>query len=237
MYQGTISPSGDLSFVTPSPRTGTHFAILISSGAEWVPLQDIPIRHLHHPLIRNPGLEAQQRIYRILTPSSIDTKPAFYRFVNASTESATTEARNNSMFLWRSVQHQPKPNDHSHLREYAVPAELVDELETFLKPEDVGAQWIDLSNPAAIFIPLQAKLGKGGGGTASIRGPEDLSYEIAASLDEEISDDIDFPRGPHLEHIFPTRVPHLCYQRLVTLHGEDPAPMARRLVCVKAPTI
>ena len=38
--------------------------------------------------------------------------------------------------------------------------------QTFLKSEDVGVQWIDLSNPAAIFILLQAKPGKGG-----INGP------------------------------------------------------------------
>ena len=87
-----------------------------------------------------------------------------------------------------------------------MPPELVDRLEIFLKFEDVGAQWINLSNPAAIVILLQATLGKGS--TVCIRGPEDLSYEFTASLDEEISDDIDLPRGPHLEHIFPTGVPH-----------------------------
>ena len=103
LYQGAISPSGDVSFITFSPWMGTHFAILISSGIEWIPVQNIPIRHLHHPLIRNPGLVAQPRIYSILTPSSIDTKPAFYRFVNDATESATMEARNNNIFPWRGV--------------------------------------------------------------------------------------------------------------------------------------
>ena len=148
---------------------------------------------LHHPLIRNAGLKAHSRIYRILTPSAIDTKPAFYRFVTASTKSATTEARNKSIYSWWGVQRQPKPDDHSQLWEFVVPAELADTLETFLKSEDVGAQWIDLSNPGAIFILLQAKPRKGGGGTPSIPGIEDLYYEIAARLDEEISDDIDLP--------------------------------------------
>ena len=199
---------------------GTHFAILISSGAEWTPLHDIPFRHLHHPPIRNPGLEAQPRIYRILTPSSIHTKHAFDRLVNASTKSATTGVRSNSIFLCRGVPRQPNLDDHSHLWEYAMPAELAERLETFLTSEDVGVQRIDVSNSATVFILLQAKPQKGGGGTTSIQGPEDLSYEIAASLDEEISDDIDLPRGPHLEHIFPTGFPHLRYQRLFTSHGE-----------------
>ena len=113
LYQGTISPSADLGFVTASPWTGTHFAILISSGADWIPLKDIPIIHLHHPPIPTPVLEAHQRIYTNPTPSSIDTKRACYSSANASTESACTEARNNSIFPWRGVQRQPKPHDHS----------------------------------------------------------------------------------------------------------------------------
>ena len=78
LYQGTISPSGDLTFVTFSPWTGTHFVIVISSEAKWIPFQDIPIRHIHHPLIHNPRLEAQPKIRRILTPSAINTKVTVY---------------------------------------------------------------------------------------------------------------------------------------------------------------
>ena len=171
LHQDTIFPSRVLSCVTSSPWTGTHFAIVIFSGAEWIPLQDIPIRHLHHPLICNPRLEAQPRIHRLLIPLVIDTKSAVYRFVNASTESATTEARKNSTFPWPGAQRQTKLDDHSHLWEYKVLAEVADILETFLEYEDVGVQWVDLSNPTVIFIPLQAKPRKAGGVQPASRDP------------------------------------------------------------------
>ena len=92
-----------------------------------------------------------------------------------------------------------------------MPEELADRLESSLKSEDVGVRWIDLCNCTSIFILLQGKPGKGGGNTTSISSIEDLSYEFTASLDEEISHDVDLPRGPHTEHIFPGRVPHLRY--------------------------
>ena len=78
-----------------------------------------------------------------------------------------------------------------------MPAEPADRLEAFLKSEDLGFQGIDLSNPTASFLLLQAKAGKGGGGTASVQGPEDPSFEFAVSRDEEINDDVELPRGPH----------------------------------------
>ena len=80
---------------------------------------------------------------------------------------------------------------------------------------------MDLSNPATIFILLHPKLGKGGGGETCIEGREDVSYDFPASLDEEMSDDVELPRGPHLENVFPTGDPNLRYHRLVTLQGED----------------
>ena len=111
----------------------THFTILICSRGEWILLHVIPIRRLHQLLIRNPGLETKPRIYRILTPSAFNTIRAYYTFVHASTQSATTEARKNGIFPWRGVRRQPKPDDHSHLWKYVVLAELGDKLETLLK--------------------------------------------------------------------------------------------------------
>ena len=61
----------------------------------------------------------------------------------------------------------------------------------------------------------------GGGGAASVQGPEDLSFEVTASLDKKISHDVQLCRGPRLQPIFPTGVLHLRYQRLVTLQGVD----------------
>ena len=83
---------------------------------------------------------------------------------------------------------------------------------------------------------LQAKPGKGGGTNTAVQGPKDLSLQVAATLDEELADVDDLPRGPHLQHIFPTGVPHLKYQRLVTLADESdwgfgPKALARWQVC------
>ena len=48
-----------------------------------------------------------------------------------------------------------------------------------------------------------------------------LSFEVAASSDEEINDHVKIPRGAHVDYALPTGVTHLPYQRLVTLQRED----------------
>ena len=68
---------------------------------------------------------------------------------------------------------------------------------------------------------LPAKPGKGGGKNTAVQGPEALSLKLAATLYEELVDEEDLPRGPHLQHIFPTGVPDLKYQRFVTLVDES----------------
>ena len=102
-----------------------------------------------------------------------------------------------------------------------------------------NAQWYNdthgaaVSNPAAIFILFQAKQGKGRWGVkASVHEPKDQLIEAAAGLSELVGDDVELPKGPHLEHIFPTAVPNLHHERPVTLQGEDKVfQVSRRLFC------
>ena len=108
--------------------------------------------------------------------------------------------------------------------------ELTERFKKFLASEDVATQWISLADPEQVFVVLQAKPGKGGGKNTAVQGPEDLSLELAATLDEELVDEEDLPRGPHLQHIFSNGVPHLKYHRLVTLADESQiGDLARRL--------
>ena len=124
----------------------------------------------------------------------------------------------------------PRPDDTCQLWEYVVPVELTDWLQQFLTSDDVATQCISLADLEQIFVLLQAKPGKGGGTCTAVQGPEDLSLELAATLDEELAHEDDLPRGPHLQHIFPTGVPHLRYQRLVALADESQiGGLARRL--------
>ena len=90
------------------------------------------------------------------------------------------EVGDNSLFPWRATQRHPKLHDYSHLCEYPVLAEFVDRFGTLLHSQDVGIQWIDLSNRVAIFILLQAKGERWG---PAIVQDEELSLEVAASLD------------------------------------------------------
>ena len=72
-----------------------------------------------------------------------------------------------------------------------------------------------------MFVLLQAKPGKGGGSNTAVYGPEDLALELAATLDEELVEEEELPGGPYLQYLFPTGVPHLKYQRLVTVADEN----------------
>ena len=174
------------------------FAILLSSGAEWMPLQDIPIRHLQRPEVRNSGLREPHYLYRLLMPDTVETKPAFYRYINSYVDSATSVAMRNSVFPWRNANKLPRPDDHCQLWEYAVPPDLVDRSEVFLKSEDVATQWISLAHPEKLFVLLRAKPGKGGRSNAAAQGPVDLSLELVASFDEDLPKDEILPRGPRL---------------------------------------
>ena len=108
--------------------------------------------------------------------------------------------------------------------------ELTERFQKFLTSKDVATQWISLADPEQVFVLLQAKPGKGVGKNTAVQGPEHLSLELVATLDEELVDEDHLPRGPHLQHIFPTGVPHLKYQRLVTLADESQiGDLARRL--------
>ena len=219
--RASITGSEALSFSPTSHWSATMFAILLSSGAEWMPLHTVPIHHVQRPMVHDPGLDRPHHMYWLLTPKEVETKPAFYRYVNSCTESSTTAAKQSSTFPWRNASRLPRPDDTCQLWEYAVPIELTERFQKFLTSEDVATQWISLADPEQVFVLLQAKPRKGGGKNTAVQGPEDLSLELAATLDEELVDEEDLPRGPHLQHIFLTGVPHLKYQRLVTLADES----------------
>ena len=207
------------------------FAILLSSGTKWMPLQDILIRHMQRPMVRDPGRDEPQHVHRLLTPCEVETKPAFYRDVNSSTESSITQAKMNGVFPWRSANKLPRPNDTCELWEYAVPIDLADRFQNFLTAEEVAMQWTSLANPEKVFVLLQAKPGKGGGGSnTAVQGPESLALKLATSVDEEMVQEEELSQDPCLQHLFPIGVLHLKYRRLVTVADDNQiGELARKL--------
>ena len=109
--RASITGSEALSFSPTSHWSTTMFAILLSSGAEWMPLQTVPIRHVQRPRVHDPGLDQPHHMYRLLTPKEVETKPPFYRYFNSCIESWTTVAKQNSTFPWRNASRLPRPDD------------------------------------------------------------------------------------------------------------------------------
>ena len=81
-----------------------------------------------------------------------------------------------------------------------------------------------------MFSLLQAKRGKGGVSNTAVQGPEYLALEVAATQVEELVEEEEPPQGLYLQPLFPTVVPHLKYQWLLTMAGENQTPeLARKL--------
>ena len=55
--RASITSFEALSFSPTSHWFTTMFAILLSSGAEWMPLQTVPIRHVQRPMVHDAGLD------------------------------------------------------------------------------------------------------------------------------------------------------------------------------------
>ena len=108
-------------------------ACLLSSTGEWLPYQELPIRYLQNPNVFNPQVEVPPRTYRVLVPSAIDRRTQFYRFVNSSTDDASSVARRNSVFPWKGPTRIAAPDDTSYLWEYQIAQVLHDRMQAFLE--------------------------------------------------------------------------------------------------------
>ena len=115
------------------------------------------------------GFGEPHHLYRPPTPDAVDTKPAFYRYINSSVDSATFVAMQNSVFPWRNGNKLPRLDDHYRLCEYAVPPNLVDQFEVFLKLEDVATQWISLARPEKLFFCFRRNRANESGATLPYR--------------------------------------------------------------------
>ena len=143
-------------------------ACLLSSTAQWLPCQDLPIRYLQNPNVFNPQVEVPPRTYRVLVPSAIEKRTQFYRFVNSSTDDASLVARRNSVFPWKGATRIAAPDETSYLWEYQIPQVLHDRMEAFLEHSDTRVQWLDLTDHEKLYIILQAKPKKGKEGIQDI---------------------------------------------------------------------
>ena len=158
-------------------------ACLLSSTAQWLPYQDLPIRYLQNLNVFNPHVEVPPRTYRVLVPSGIEKRTQFYRFVNSSTDDASSVARRNSVFPWKGATRIAAPVQTSYLWEYQIPQVLHDRMQAFLEHPDTQVQWLDLTDHEKLYIILQAKPSKGKEGIQDIKSPEDLAVELAAAMD------------------------------------------------------
>ena len=101
-------------------------------------------------------------------------------------------------------------------------------MQAFLEHPDTQVQWLDLTDHEKLYIVLQAKPNKGKEGIQDIKSPEDLAVELAAAMDKDLDDDVPLPRPPFLIEVFPTGVPHMRYQRIVTLANENQVSQVAR---------
>ena len=186
-------------------------ACLLSSTAQWLPYQDPPIRYLQNPHVFDPQVEVPPRTYRLLLPNSVEKRTQFYRFMNSSTDDASSVARRNSVFPWTGATRIAAPDETSYLWEYLIPQVLHDTMQAFLEHPDTQVQWLDLTDHEKLYIILQAKPNKGKEGIQDIKTPEDLAVELAAAMDKDLDDDVPLPRPPFLTEVFPRGVPHMRY--------------------------
>ena len=103
-------------------------ACLLSSTAQWLPYQDLPIRYLQNPQVFDPQVEVPPRTYRLLLPSSVEKRTQFYCFVNSSTDDASSVARRNSVFPLTGATRIAAPDETSYLWEYQIPQVLHDRM-------------------------------------------------------------------------------------------------------------
>ena len=109
-------------------------ACLLSSTAQWLPYQDLPIRYLQNPHVFDPQVEVPPRTYQLLLPNSVEKRTQFYRFVNSSTDDASSVARRNSVFPWTGTTRIAAPDETNYLWEYQIPQVLHDRMQVLGLP-------------------------------------------------------------------------------------------------------
>ena len=92
------------------------------------------------------------------------------------------------MLQWNRARRLPPPDDGSTLWEYTIPITMEGYLRQALDT-DPPTQHINISDPAAVYIILQAKLSKGPATGTTIQGPEDLETEIYAAMGADPPDE------------------------------------------------
>ena len=85
-------------------------ACLLSSTAQWLPYQDLPIRYLQNPNVFDPQVKVPPRTY---VPNAVEKRTQFYRFVNSSMDDASSVARRNSVFPWTGATRIAAPDETS----------------------------------------------------------------------------------------------------------------------------
>ena len=108
-------------------------ACLLSSTAQWLAYQDLPIRYLQNPNVFKLQVEVPPRTYRVLVPSAIEKRTQFYRLVNSSADDASSVASRNSVFPWKEATRIASPHETSYLWEYQIPEVLHDRMQAFLE--------------------------------------------------------------------------------------------------------
>lgn len=214
-------------WVHPFPWKSYHLAFLLGSDRRWTPLDSIGKAYVTNDKARRrPDLEVPNVTYRILADAAISTTSLFYRFMNDSpNEVGSTVARGQSVLQWNGARRLPPPDDGSTLWEYTIPITMEDHLRNALDT-DPPTQYINISDPASVYIILQAKPSKGPATATTIQGPEDLETEIYGAMGMDPPEE----RGPVLPDIFPQGVPHMRWQRLTTVKDVSYLPeIARRL--------
>ena len=111
---------------------------------------------------------------------------------------------------------------------YRTREERHEEDGTELTMETVPYQHIELTHHQEIYVVLQAKA-KQGETLSLIEGPDDLETQLGVSLVDECEMATN-RLLMHIPDIFPQGVPHIRYQRLVTIHpGCNKAELAQTL--------
>ena len=209
-----------------------QFAILLKSSSMWTPLLRIPGAFVRNKAAVHARVkEEPTMMWRILLPAQYRTENSFYRYMNDVGDVGTSTAVRQSKLPWSGVRRVASPDKESFLWEWTLPEsfrctlqealyrtreERHEENGTELTMETVPYQHIELTHHQEIYVVLQAKA-KQGETLSLIEGPGDLETELGVSL----VDEYEIPTNTLLIHIpdtFPQGVPHVRYQRLVTIH-------------------
>ena len=209
-----------------SPWAMYHMAFLLHSKTTWKDLTSINSEWVvNQNAFPSASVAVCIKTLRIVTPTTVQTTNEYYRWLNDAGDAGSATARRMSRIAWSGARKLPAPDPETQLWEHTFPEEAMQTVVERLQTEKV--QFIDLTSQEDIFVILQAKASKKATTHSAVTCPLDLMSEITASLDCDMPLQSFEPFAPH---VFPQTVPHIRYQRLVTLaKGVDIADLSRRL--------